>query len=560
LYPYINKYGEYPVGHPEEITVLDDISKMLGRPGLGVWTVDVKCPQKLYHPLLHEKKDGKLMFDLTPKTNQMYTNLELQKAVALGYTITKVYHVFHWEKTMTGIFSEYINTFLALKQQAAGWPTDCKTDEEKEKYIQEYLAFEHVKLDKLLISDKPNSGLYAIAKIFLNSLWGKFGQRLNEEYTSTQVINANVEGNKKWHEERQKSTIRDFVPLNTDSALLVTAKKAQTGVVSDKNVVLAIFTTAQARLKLYIDLLEPLGESVLYYDTDSCIYIGGEVEVALGKFLGQLTSEIGNDKYSLAGGFITEFFSGGPKNYGYKTFDEGDIKYQFKCKGLNTSRTDIHTQLNYDVAKEIVLGNSSSVTVGFEAIRRHGRFEVDTRSITKQYRQNFTKRKALTPTVFDGEVVMIDTYPWTTGDASEYENKIGALAKKRPREEEESPKKRKFAKRDGGANFTVYMLQSGEETYVGSTHDLDKRLKQHNGEVTGGGNIAPTEHRPWKVRSTITGYQTRCEALGYEKKVHDCKPGLVGCERFRQATDRLERADIKFAWHLNDKLTLINFQ
>ena len=104
------------------------------------------------------------------------------------------------------------------------------------------------------------------------------------------------------------------------------------------------------------------------------------------------------------------------------------------------------------------------------------------------------------------------------------------------------------------------MLQSGEETYVGSTHDLDKRLKQHNGEVTGGGNIAPTEHRPWKVRSTITGFQTRCEALGYEKKVHDCKPGLVGCERFRQSTDRLERADIKFAWHLKDKLTLINSQ
>lgn len=38
------------------------------------------------------------------------------------------------------------------------------------------------------------------------------------------------------------------------------------------NVVIAAYTTAQARLKLY-DYLDLLGERVLYYDTDSCIYV-----------------------------------------------------------------------------------------------------------------------------------------------------------------------------------------------------------------------------------------------------------------------------------------------
>ena len=38
------------------------------------------------------------------------------------------------------------------------------------------------------------------------------------------------------------------------------------------NIVIAAFTTAYARLKLY-DLLDLLQERVLYYDTDSVIYV-----------------------------------------------------------------------------------------------------------------------------------------------------------------------------------------------------------------------------------------------------------------------------------------------
>ena len=43
------------------------------------------------------------------------------------------------------------------------------------------------------------------------------------------------------------------------------------------NIVIAAFTTAYARLKLY-DLLDLLQERVLYYDTDSVIYVHGEGE------------------------------------------------------------------------------------------------------------------------------------------------------------------------------------------------------------------------------------------------------------------------------------------
>lgn len=57
------------------------------------------------------------------------------------------------------------------------------------------------------------------------------------------------------------------------------------------NVFLATFTTAYARLHLY-EQLDKLGERVLYYDTDSIIFIDGEDNPELGDHLGDLTNEL----------------------------------------------------------------------------------------------------------------------------------------------------------------------------------------------------------------------------------------------------------------------------
>ena len=86
------------------------------------------------------------------------------------------------------------------------------------------------------------------------------------------------------------------------------------------NVVIAAFTTPPARLKLH-SVLEQLDCRVLYFDTDSVIYVSkdGEWERPTGSYLGELTDE-------LEGGHITTFVSGGPKNYAYKTNTTGLCK------------------------------------------------------------------------------------------------------------------------------------------------------------------------------------------------------------------------------------------
>ena len=81
---------------------------------------------------------------------------------------------------------------------------------------------------------------------------------------------------------------------------------------TDTNIFIAAFTTCYARLKLY-STLQQLDKAVLYYDTDSVIYISdGKNDPPLGDFLGEFTDE-------LEGDYIVSFISGGPKNYAYRT-------------------------------------------------------------------------------------------------------------------------------------------------------------------------------------------------------------------------------------------------
>ena len=118
------------------------------------------------------------------------------------------------------------------------------------------------------------------------------------------------------------------------------------------NVVIAAFTTAHARLKLY-STLEHLGERVLYYDMDSVIYVikPGEMEPETGVYLGELTDE-------LDGNYITTFVSGGPKNYAYKL---NNGKTCCKIRGITLNFQTLET-VNFDVMRDMLCVISTTRT------------------------------------------------------------------------------------------------------------------------------------------------------------------------------------------------------
>ncbi|KAK3106672.1 hypothetical protein FSP39_024929 [Pinctada imbricata] len=279
-----------------------------------------------------------------------WTTPELAKALEKEYQILKIYQVYHWPKTTQydptlregGLFAKYINTFLKLKQESSGFPSWCKTMADCKKYVEQYFAHEGIQLDWDFI--EKNKGLRALAKLCLNSLWGKLGQQ-NNMMSSRYFFKDQVDDFYQLLTDRTK-VVQNLNIMNEETVHVSYVSSSEFSTVStNTNINLATFTTAWARLKLY-DVLDTLREDVLYHDTDSVIYPcrPGENKRPLGDYLGELTDE-------LQGDFITIFVSGGPKNYAYRT-SKGEEKVCVKGFSLNFTNSRL---INFAIIKALLM-------------------------------------------------------------------------------------------------------------------------------------------------------------------------------------------------------------
>ena len=62
----------------------------------------------------------------------------------------------------------------------------------------------------------------------------------------------------------------------------------------------------------------------------------------------------------------------------------------------------------------------------------------------------------------------------------------------------------------------VYILQNGKSLYVGATIDLSHRIRQHNGELSGGAHRTSTKGPGWVCLLYVQGFQSRTESLQFE--------------------------------------------
>lgn len=70
--------------------------------------------------------------------------------------------------------------------------------------------------------------------------------------------------------------------------------------------------------------------------------------------------------------------------------------------------------------------------------------------------------------------------------------------------------------------WVCYVLQSTvrpRRTYVGATNDRFRRLRMHNGEITGGARRTRA-NRPWRMVAVVFGFRTKIEALQFEWSMH----------------------------------------
>ena len=415
LYPWTNKNCFYPVGHPVVIHEpgTTDIASYFGL---------VKCkilpPYGLYHPVLPYRSGGKLTFPLCrtcvqqeqpkPLTERSYRcrhtdaqrclvdtwpTPELQEAINQGYVIQHVYEVWHFARRSNTMFSSYVDTFLKIKQEASGWPEWVGDDlNKRQQYLDDYQAKEGIALEPDKIDKNP--GRRSLAKMMLNSFWGKYGQQGNK--SQVQSISCPTKLYELLNDDsRELQTLR----VMNDEMIEVVYKRVheEETVQVNINIFVACFTTCWARLKLYREgLSKLLPQQVLYFDTDSIIFSHrpGQPMPPLGDHLGELKP---ND-------YIVEFAAAGPKNYGYRTHQG---KVECKVRGFTLNARG-QAQLNFELLKANVIDEVTEPEEAPRELRVHNPHKIkrhaDTKTLTTVQE---TKRYKV---VFDKRVVDPDTF------------------------------------------------------------------------------------------------------------------------------------------------------
>ena len=217
LYPSVMRDNVFPDPNSVRENTLNNIMYIERYEGIS--HVDVYCPETLNIPLLPCKYDNKLLFP-TGSFSGWYTNVELRKAMSLGYVIRKVYKNIY--------FKEKCCPFRGYVDELYGQRMNYKSNN--------------------------NDSMQFIVKILMNSLYGKFGQKF---WDMDNWVRADIS-----HEDLMNYSFKerygDFFRV----------KSSKENPANFCFPIWACYVTAYARIKLYdvISKCDPV-----YCDTDSIV-------------------------------------------------------------------------------------------------------------------------------------------------------------------------------------------------------------------------------------------------------------------------------------------------
>lgn len=427
MYPTVNCNGIYPKGKMKTTLFTSEGLPYNEVPAqfkveqwpddqCAIFVVDVKCPEDLHIPILHDSNCAtRLVFSLRPKKEWGYTSMELKLALQHGYEITRMYRVFTWQETTRGFAASrsYIQKFFKLKLLASGLPPANSEAENLDfcSKVNELYDF-----DVKVTDFQKNPGLRSVAKLCLNSLWGKFSQRPGSAFTTTNVFGPN-DLDKYEKLRSQQSRIIRFVGLPEDQALLISKSPLEdpASIMRNTNIGVGIFTTAQARICLWKTMYKVGLKNVLYCDTDSIVGFMDQktrqdITTALPEWsLGGWTSELPSDDDC-----IVQWAAAGPKAYAYKTKKGKSV---VKIKGHSLMKPEAMELNNFSVVAAVVKDPSAEYSVNYSRIERpkgnQEIFRVHTRESAKKFRAVPQKRYVLP---YDEDTTLIPTRPYKKDD------------------------------------------------------------------------------------------------------------------------------------------------
>ena len=405
LYPYIQQYSMFGISHPR-ILLQPDIDLDNMQSYFGVVKAKILAPDSLDIPVIPMKCQGKLIFALCHTCAELMATdpcthtveqrswvttchtLELNLAISKGYKLIEVYEIWDYppekrcqynkDDSSMSIFGSYITTFTRVKMEASGFPDHVITDKEKDAFIESVREREGISL--LKSNTKHNAGMRYIAKILLNSLWGKLCQR--SDRNTTKMFGEKDLGPMMRTLSNPAYEINDFHIGDKVVSLTYKEKKTHIPDCSHSNVLLAATITAAARCHLY-SFMDVIPKQVIYLDTDSIHWIRKPNYPSLqsGSCLGMMKSELP------ANSFIRAIACCGAKSYSF-ALSTGEYTCRVKGFSLNHKNSQI---INFESMKHMLRNDPN----GYREITENAKIHRD-RKHCLLYSAKETKRFTIT--------------------------------------------------------------------------------------------------------------------------------------------------------------------
>lgn len=368
-YPNICAFYRLCTGHPQ---------RLLG-PEINPHRLKPENPDRYFgyfrgriRPNPHDRFGG-LPKKIGPNGTLVFSNLEdeycgfleeLYERMEHGAQIVQMYEVLHFDEgnSRVGPFRGYIAKFFRDKMEASGWD-DLARDtpfehQELTEDLKQQLAGYLYGQNKELCILRPervelNKGKRYIAKLCINSIWGKFVQKdvlkekirvtTSEEYF--QIMNDD-------HIEPTSVQFNFLASGMYECSFEWTEEFVQRG--SKINPYLGASVTGWARVILHQQIRMT---EAIYCDTDSVIYkhIPGRTELTnIGAGIGQWQNEFDGVK-------VERFYALGPKCYClvFNQPDKNGARYKIKAKGI-TMHASNHAILSPDDFLRTILANFDS--------------------------------------------------------------------------------------------------------------------------------------------------------------------------------------------------------
>ena len=277
---FIHDYSNTDPPTWQEICLDDDF--------FGLVCVSLTPPTNLYIPVLVTYDDDalKCSADLTPIVEQVFTTVELKRALEKGYQLDRLHRFdkYHkapglWNPFIKELFIDKLSNELSENDGVVEYPTPDQQDALISAYEEKFQMGEAVKNSLKRNVENPNSGWQCnpvkkqVAKIMLNSGWGKHCQRLN--LPRTQIVNHKDTAaytNLIQRFEAGYTRFTNITHMKYGTAFEKMERSTSYHNIHDSYIPAGLFVPSYGRMVLY-EQMEKLQERVLYHDTDSLIYI-----------------------------------------------------------------------------------------------------------------------------------------------------------------------------------------------------------------------------------------------------------------------------------------------